>query len=45
MINIKNLRKEKPKNPWDVIICRPSALGNPFFLKTEAERDMGCDKY
>lgn len=45
MINIKNLRKEKPENPWDVFICRPSALGNPFLLKTESNRNMVCDKY
>lgn len=48
MINIKNLRKEKPENPWDVVICRPSPLGNPFVGKNgvnEPDRHAVCDKY
>lgn len=45
MINIKNLKKEKPENQWDIVISRPSPLGNPFFLKKDLDRNMVCDKY
>lgn len=45
MINIKNLRNEKPINPWDVRVDRKSPLGNPFFMKYESERDLVCEKY
>lgn len=30
MIAIKNLRKEKPRDPWDIIVDRSTPLGNPF---------------
>ena len=46
MIKIKNLSKEKPKEPWDVKICRTkSILGNPYILYNESERDLVCDMY
>ena len=45
-ITIHNLRNEKPTEPWQVKICRGvSALGNPFYLGAEGERDEVCDKY
>lgn len=45
MIRVKNLRNEKPSNPWDVKIDRSSPLGNPFTMHTETLRDEVCDKY
>lgn len=45
LIRIKNLRKEKPTNPWDVRVDRGSRLGNRFIMKNESERDMVCDQY
>lgn len=48
MIYIKNMRKEKPLNPWDVIVCHPSVFGNPSVGKggvVESERDKVCDEY
>jgi hypothetical protein len=45
MITIKNLRNEKPKNPYDFYIDRRSPLGNPFFLKNEKDRVNVCNKY
>ena len=44
-IAIKNLRKEKPKNPWDVKVDRSSILGNPFSMTSEKDRDLVCNKY
>lgn len=45
MIEICNLRKQKPKEIYDVKVDRTSVLGNPFFMKSEAQRDEVCDKY
>lgn len=45
VIQIKNLRKEKPKHPWQVKVCRSSPLGNPFPLEDEKFRDYVCDEY
>ena len=45
MISIKNLRNEKPKNPWDVKMDRTSFFGNPFIMKDESERNDVCEKY
>ena len=45
MIEIKNLRKGKPENPWDVKLDRSSWFGNRFIMKSESERDMVCDQY
>ena len=44
-IDIKNLRGEKPRNPWDIVIDRRSVFGNPFYMRNEAERDEVCDKH
>lgn len=44
-IVIKNLRTDRMRNPWDVRVDRSSPLGNPFFMKSESERDIVCDKY
>jgi hypothetical protein len=45
MIEICNLRNEKPVNPWDVRVDRDSVLGNPYFMKDETQRDKVCDDY
>ena len=45
MVNIINLRLQKPENPWDVRVDRSSVLGNPFKMKEESQRDEVCDKY
>ena len=41
MITLCNLRKEKPKHPWDVRVDRSSILGNPF----KGDRNTVCDQY
>lgn len=48
MIQIKNLSKEKPKETWDIKVCRPSPLGNIYHLKDVndiKERNIVCDLY
>jgi hypothetical protein len=45
MIEICNLRKEKPSQPYDVRVDRQSILGNPFYMKDESSRDTVCNKY
>lgn len=45
MITIKNLRKEKIKEEWQVRVDRASILGNPFVLEKESQRDKVCDDY
>ena len=42
MIELCNLRKEKPAFPYDVKVDRSSVLGNPF---KEGDRDWQCDRY
>ena len=45
-IEILNLKDTKPYYPWDFIVDRTTALGNPFDMKGEGEtRDMVCDRY
>lgn len=44
-ILIKNLRNEKPTQPWQVRVDRASVLGNPFVMNNESERNLVCDKY
>ena len=44
-IEICNLRKEKPCNPWDVRVDRTSVLGNPFYMQNEKYRNFVCDRY
>lgn len=45
MIEICNLRKEKPTHPYDIRVDRQSVLGNPFIMRSESERDKVCDEY
>lgn len=45
MIEICNLRHEKPCYPYDVRVDRATILGNPFEMTDESERDLVCDKY
>ena len=45
MIEICNLRNEKPSQPYDVVVDRTSVLGNPFYMKNENERDTVCESY
>lgn len=44
-ISIKNLRTEKPMNPWDIKVDRSSWFGNRFKMRNESERDKVCEKY
>lgn len=45
IITIKNLRNEKPENPWDVKVDRSSWFGNKFIMKNESDRDKVCVQY
>jgi hypothetical protein len=45
MIEICNLRNEKPKNVWDVKVDRSSVLGNPYYMQFEEQREEVCQKY
>lgn len=45
MISIKNLRNEKPNNPYDFKVDRTSVLGNPYYMFDECMRDDVCNKY
>jgi len=42
MIELCNLRRSKPSQPWDVKVDRSSVLGNPYNTGT---RDFQCDSY
>ena len=44
-ITIKNLRFEKPYQEWQVKIDRSSILGNPYYMKSENERNTVCEQY
>jgi hypothetical protein len=44
-ITIHNMRNEKLNKPYDVKVDRSSVLGNPFFMKSENQRNEVCDKY
>lgn len=44
-ITIKNLRVEKPKEPWDFYIDRRSPVGNPYPLEKEKDRDRVIEDY
>ena len=44
-IEICNLRKTKPSQPYDFKVDRSSPIGNPFEMRSEMERDSVCDKY
>ena len=45
MIEIINLKREKPSEEWDFIVDRTTSLGNQYFMMTEADRDKACDWY
>lgn len=45
MVEICNLRNSVMCNKYDVRVDRRSALGNPFYMNYEFERNEVCDKY
>lgn len=45
MIEIMNMRKVKPSEPYDFHIDRRSPVGNPFPLRDEDKRDIVCNDY
>ena len=45
MIEIMNLRKDKPTEVWDFIVDRRTPVGNPFIMQNEEERDKVCRFY
>ena len=45
MIEIMNMRDEKPSKPYDFHIDRRSPVGNPYPMHGEATRDAVCDDY
>lgn len=45
MIEICNLRKDSLLNAYDIRVDRASALGNPFRMSCEIEREEVCKKY
>ena len=46
MIEIMNLHNVKASKPYDVHVCRPHILGNPFLLdRTRNSRNKVCDQY
>lgn len=45
-IEIKNLRTERPTEPYQVRIDKGhSILANPYYMHSEEERDEVCNKY
>ena len=44
-IRIINLRKEKPRQPWDVRVDRGTVWGNPYYMNGEGQRNEVCDLY
>jgi hypothetical protein len=45
MIEICNLRNEKPQHRYDIKVDRSSVLGNPFNMTSVANRDQVCNRY
>lgn len=45
MIEICNLKTQKPKEPFDVKVDRSTILGNPFVMHDESERQRVCDDF
>lgn len=45
MVEICNLRNSVMCNAYDVRVDRASALGNPFYMSCELERNEVCNKY
>jgi hypothetical protein len=44
MITVGLVKQPKP-NTLNIRIDRASPLGNPFYMKSEAQRNEVCDKY
>lgn len=45
-VTIHNFKHEKPTELYDIPVCRRrSILGNPYLLKSEADRDKVCNQY
>ena len=44
-IEILHSKFEQPSFPYDFYVDRRTAVGNPFELVTEKERDLVCDAY
>ena len=47
MIEIMNLKKDKPKYDYDIVIDRSSEYGNPFIMKNKSytERKRVCSLF
>lgn len=45
MINIKNLRKDRPNTEFDIRVDRSSVLGNPFYLNKQTTRKEVIENY
>ena len=45
MIKVANIKTFKPDGSTVFRVDRKSALGNPYTLLNEEDRDMVCDKY
>lgn len=44
-IVIRNLRNSKPSKPWHIRVDRQSIFGNPYPMRSEADRDRVCEWY
>lgn len=44
-VEIINLKKEKPKYPYDFCIDRRTPVGNPYPLKSESKREQVLNDY
>lgn len=45
MLEIMNLKYNKPKFEYDFLIDRTTPLGNPYFMNGEKNRNIVCDRY
>jgi len=45
VVEILNMKKQKPIGPFDVRVDRASVLGSPYKLHWERDRDEVIDKY
>lgn len=45
MIEIMNLRNDKPTEPYDFKVDRTTPLGNRFRMRDESDRAMVCAHY
>jgi hypothetical protein len=44
-IEIMSLRYNRPQFPYDFKVDRTTSLGNPFYMKSEDQRDFVCDAF